>query len=127
MNKRFFTVEEVRQLLPQIRERIEKMFLLNSRLEKHQEAIQALANNASSDTGSPEGTFYLENLLLLQNHIRNIQEIGCMVKSVQDGLVDFPHIKDGREVYLCWKYDEDDILHWHEVDEGFSERMPLLE
>ena len=127
MQKRFFTVEEARRLLPEIKEVIAKIVSLSDRLEKHREAIQALADAADTNTGSPEGTFYLENLLLLQNYIRNIQGIGCIVKNIQEGLLDFPHIKDGREVYLCWKYGEDDIRHWHEVEEGFAGRTPLLE
>lgn len=127
MQKRFFTVEEARRLLPEIRKTTAEIVSLSDRLEKHREAIQVLADAAGANAGSPEGTSYLENLILLQNHIRDIREIGCIVKSIQEGLVDFPHLKDGREVYLCWKYGEDDIRYWHEVDGGFAGRMPLLD
>ena len=54
-----------------------------------------------------------------------IQKSGCVLKSIEEGLVDFPHLKNGREVYLCWKYGEDDIRFWHEVDSGFGGRNPI--
>jgi hypothetical protein len=89
--------------------------------------LERLADSASNNTGGPEGTAYLEDLVRLQNYLKQIEEKGCLVKNLQEGLVDFPHLKEGREVYLCWKYGEEDIRYWHEVDAGFAGRTPLLE
>ncbi len=125
MKQRFFTVEEARQLLPSIKDLVGKTVALATRLEGYQEAVKKLADIAPLNAGSAEGTAYLQDLILLQNFVARIQENGCLVKSVQDGLVDFPHLKEGREVYLCWKYGEDNICFWHEVDSGFSSRIPL--
>ncbi|HLV01558.1 MAG TPA: DUF2203 domain-containing protein, partial [Acidobacteriota bacterium] len=61
----------------------------------------------------------------LHGYLAKIQDAGCLVKSVDEGLIDFPHIRDGREVYLCWRYGEDDIEYWHEVDAGFAGRTPI--
>ncbi len=127
MKQRFFTVEEARQLLPSIKDLVGKTVALATRLEGYQEAVKKLADIAPLNAGSAEGTAYLQDLILLQNFVARIQENGCLVKSVQDGLVDFPHLKEGREVYLCWKYGEDNICFWHEVDSGFSSRIPLSE
>ncbi len=127
MEKRFFTVEEARQLLPSLKELMGQVMVISHRLEEYREVVQELADSASSNTGGPEGTAYLDIVISLQSCLRQLQETGCVLKSLQDGLVDFPHLKEGREIYLCWKYGEEDIRFWHEVDEGFAGRTPLLE
>ncbi len=127
MEKRFFTVEEARQLLPSLKELMGQVMVISHRLEEYREVVQQLANSASSDTGGPEGTAYLGIVISLQSCLTQLQETGCVLRSLQDGLIDFPHLKEGREIYLCWKYGEEDIQFWHEVDEGFAGRTPLLE
>ena len=57
--------------------------------------------------------------------IHQIQSAGAQIKDVNIGLLDFPALKDGREVCLCWKHGEGDISFWHEVDEGFAGRQPI--
>lgn len=99
--------------------------LISASLEKYVESVRELAEEASLNKGGREATAYFEHLIRLQHCLAAIQENGCLVKSVQEGLVDFPHIREGREVYLCWKYGEEDIQYWHEVDAGFAGRTPL--
>jgi hypothetical protein len=57
--------------------------------------------------------------------INRIEAYGCIVKDIDLGLIDFPSMRDGRAVYLCWKAGEERIDHWHGMDEGFSERKPV--
>lgn len=127
VSDKYFTVEEARKLLPQIREAMERAIDASQLMQGFASEIQTLADNAVSNAGSPAGTAYLEHLLTLNSYISAIQDAGCLVKSVEDGLVDFPHLKDGREVYLCWRYGEDDIKYWHEVEAGFAGRKPLAD
>jgi len=124
--RRFFTVDEARTLLPQLKEWVGEFVGLSRELEKFRPVVEKLAETAAQNTGAPEGTAYLEVLLCLQKYLSKVQEAGCLVKSVQEGLVDFPHMREGREVYLCWKYGEDDIEYWHEVDAGYTDRFPLV-
>jgi len=104
-----------------------QVMVISHRLEEYREVVQKLADSASSNTGGPEGTAYLEIVTFLQGCLTQLQESGCVLRSLQDGLIDFPHLKEGREIYLCWRYGEEDIQFWHEVDEGFAGRTPLLE
>jgi len=127
MEKRFFTVEEARQLLPSLKELMGQVMVISHRLEEYRDLVQELADSASSNTGGPEGTAYLDIVISLQSCLTQLQETGCVLRSLQDGLIDFPHLKQGREIYLCWKYGEEDIRFWHEVDEGFAGRTPLLD
>ena len=57
--------------------------------------------------------------------VARIHEVGALVKDLDDGLVDFPATRDGRDVLLCWRLGEDEIGFWHGLDEGFSGRKPL--
>ncbi len=61
----------------------------------------------------------------LAEAISKIQETGCVVKDLDEGLVDFPTLLDDEEVYLCWKRGEERIRYWHRTDEGFAGRKPL--
>jgi len=57
--------------------------------------------------------------------LAEIAELGGVTKDVTLGLVDFRHVRDGREVNLCWKFGEDAVRHWHGLDEGYASRRPL--
>ena len=127
MKKKFFTVKEARQALPGLKDLIGKVVSVSNRMEGYRTELENIAELSSNNSGSPEATAYLEDLIVLQGYVNRVQQAGCVVKSLQDGLIDFPHLRDGREVYLCWKYGEDDIHFWHEVNAGFSGRTPLLE
>lgn len=59
--------------------------------------------------------------------VNRIQETGVLVKDLDIGLVDFPCLMEGEEIYLCWKLGEDRIAFWHGTDEGFTGRKPLDE
>jgi hypothetical protein len=63
----------------------------------------------------------------IKEAIERIQEIGCVLKDLDEGLVDFPALLDGHEVFLCWKLGEERIGYWHGLDEGFAGRKPLDE
>jgi len=63
----------------------------------------------------------------LRATVEEIQQTGCVVKDLDEGLVDFPCLREGEAVYLCWKLGEQRIEYWHGIDEGFAGRKPLDE
>jgi hypothetical protein len=125
-HKRHFTLEEARTLLPNIRLECEslralklKLDELNYNLYKH-EYFGGLGPN-----GSKFHPVELEQLVAIMRHF---EKEGIVVKSLQDGLIDFPSIRpNGEEVYLCWKLGETDITFWHTIDGGFNGRKSLIE
>ena len=127
MAKRLFSLKEARQLLPEVRDLATRMVTLSKQLEALQPVAKVLAQNNASNAGSAAGTVYVRYLMALQSQVQKIQELGCLVKGVQQGLVDFPHLRESREVCLCWQVGEEDIGFWHEVDSGFAGRTPLLD
>lgn len=90
-----------------------------------QPEIQKAREQSKIGGGSPIGPAYIRTLFSFTAAVTDIEGLGVLVKDLQKGLVDFPHERDGRIVFLCWKPDENEIGWWHEVDTGFAGRMPL--
>lgn len=63
----------------------------------------------------------------LREQVEDIQHTGAIIKDIEIGLVDWPAMHQGREVWLCWKYGESEVSHWHEIHTGFSARRPVSE
>jgi hypothetical protein len=61
----------------------------------------------------------------LQEAVESVQQHGCLVKDLALGLIDFPTLYHGRQVYLCWMLGEESIQYWHEVEDGFRGRKPI--
>jgi hypothetical protein len=68
---------------------------------------------------------YISALEQINDHLQKIQELGVLVKDVEMGLCDFPHLHEGRIVYLCWKLGESEVGWWHEIHNGYANRQPL--
>ncbi|KAB2878448.1 DUF2203 domain-containing protein [bacterium] len=125
-HKRHFTPEEAKELLQTVRPQCERLLKLKSTLDelnynlyKH-EYFGGLGPNGSK--------FHPPELEELVQIMRFFEKEGVVVKSLQDGLIDFPSLRpNGEEVYLCWKAGEDDIAFWHTMDGGFSGRRSMIE
>jgi len=132
MPKRF-TLWEAERLLPQIRDWMKEAVSLKTQYEEADRAVQALAERITLMGGIVvDGEAAVENKAARESagqHLRtileNIQESGCLVKDLDTGLVDFPTLFHGEEVYLCWKMDEPGIRFWHGVQEGFRGRKAI--
>jgi hypothetical protein len=137
---RYFTLEEANSLLPRLRSLLERLRQDAATLEGLQRALQeggqslGRASRAGTNGHGHNGAgprFYAmlqaadDALKAMQAALREIEDLGCVVKDVSTGLVDFRAMRDGRAVYLCWRLGEDVIRYWHELDAGFAGRRPL--
>jgi hypothetical protein len=130
---RYFTPGEVEALIPLLTRAMRRVMTaheqastLRERLRAEGERI-ALAGGGVLDRARWRGdTERIERLTQrVQDGLQRIAESGGVPKDLGLGLVDFPHLRDGREVNLCWKYGEREIRHWHGLDEGYAARKPL--
>ncbi|HWC77408.1 MAG TPA: DUF2203 domain-containing protein, partial [Blastocatellia bacterium] len=112
---RTFTVSEARSLLPKLRKLLARVFARREVLANLRPEIDLARENAEKNGGSVFGPVYLSNLIEFTEAIQRVQLLGVHVKDFRNGLIDFPHERDGRIVYLCWKPDEDEIDWWHEL------------
>ena len=80
---------------------------------------------AVGNGGSRKAGDLLPEFRRMEEALLAIREIGCELKDIDQGLLDFPALVENHEIYLCWRYGEDRIRYWHEMDEGFAGRQPL--
>ena len=119
-----FTREQAAELLERIRPAVEELALVQSECEDPDRRIrisQLTSDNASSAAMLPL-LAPAERLLEL---LDEVTAHGVIVRDPQTGLLDFPAMRDGEEIYLCWRLGEDEIGHWHSRETGFSDRRPL--
>lgn len=120
-----FTIEEANGLIPYLLDWVPRLQELYSLMHQSFPDIQKARSKAEYGGGSVFGTDYLKVVLRANQITRNLEEKGCVLKGIEMGLVDFPSVRDGKEVYLCWKNPEQTIRFWHDVDSGFSGRQPI--
>lgn len=123
--EKLFTLQEANGLIPKLRPLIKKVIFESKALFSLQEEIKKVRAKASLGSGSYKGADYLNHLVSLTTAVNEVEKTGVLVKDYNTGLCDFPHLKDGRVIYLCWKMDEQEIRFWHEVDTGFAGRQLL--
>lgn len=119
---RHFTVAEANQALPQVRAAIEVLRTLNVSLF---EAYERLAQASGGNGHSSAADAYREGQEKAITILQELVEQGIQVKDIEEGLVDFPHLRRGREVFLCWKMGEAAVCYWHDPGAGCHTRRPL--
>lgn len=127
-----FTIEEAEALLPQLREILADMQRCKAAIDDvrgdlGQAAQSATGNGHVRDEASlAEKRRRAESFVeQLNQGLAKINELGVELKDIDQGLLDFPHEREGRVVNLCWKLGEARIEWWHEIDSGFAGRQPL--
>jgi hypothetical protein len=121
---RHFTVEEANEALDWIRPRLAELRAARDRLGER-EAHEALTEAAPGNGGGEHARTIGEGFLEVRKLLGRFNDSGLVLRDLDRGLVDFPALRDGEEIYLCWQEGEDEVAHWHDADSGFSGRQPL--
>jgi len=121
---RLFTVREANELIPFLSSRLHELQGVHDALTAASATVPAQQEIALRG-GMPADPGYFDSLTRLQTLVEEICEEGCHLKDLESGLVDFPTLWEGREVYLCWQLGENEVGHWHEIEAGFSGRQSL--
>jgi hypothetical protein len=130
---KLFTLEEANRLLPELSTLIERLRDLQEAVAKKEIEIDALelVSDRESPMESPAVIKEVEGLNQLISDfnatVDRIHSHGCFLKDMEMGLIDFYTLQEGRVVYLCWRYGEDEVRFWHEVGAGYASRQSLGE
>ena len=121
---RHYSLEEATALLPRVAELLATMRDARDRLgDADARAALAEASNGGGEPGKVVSGGFLE----LRESMRELREREIVLRDLDRGLIDFPSLRDGREVYLCWEEGEPEIAFWHDPDTGFAGRRPLAD
>ena len=132
MQKRF-TLAEAQRLVPEVDRLLSEAVELKTEFDGAEQAQQSFTEKVMMMGGVVvDRTRALERrkareeaLAKLRSAIERVQELGCVVKDLDTGLVDFPTVFRGEDVYLCWKLGEPAIEFWHRIEDGFRGRKAI--
>jgi hypothetical protein len=124
---KLFTVEEANSLLPSVRPIVRSIQRAHRRLTTFQGPANDAAEGAKKGGGGmARGSQYAKLIIELSLGVGELESLGVQLKDYSRGLIDFPSLREGRVVLLCWKADEGNQLEWwHDVEAGFAGRQPL--
>jgi hypothetical protein len=122
--EKHYTREEAKALLPQLRQWLKRLNHLRHELERFDKRLSGLMN-PGHDVGGELVNNWIRSLADMQEVLSEFQKRQILIKDLERGLVDFPAIIGGKEVFLCWEQDEEDIEFWHDLDAGFGGRERL--
>ncbi|HEV2471900.1 MAG TPA: DUF2203 domain-containing protein [Chthonomonadales bacterium] len=123
--ERYFTLAEARSELPDLKRIFERVLQLLSELQAAQVELKRARSLIQGNGHAVSQPELHEQLRQLEELLGQVTSRGIEIKDLARGLVDFPHRRNGEEVYLCWMYGEEDITHWHTLEGGFAARQPL--
>jgi len=122
--RQHYTPEEARALLPQVRDWLRKLQLLRGRLEKYDPQMNSLLASGQ-DAGGATVSTWVRTVADMKTVLMEFQKRDIQIKELDRGLLDFPAILGGKEVFLCWEQDEEDIEFWHDLHSGYAGRERL--
>lgn len=127
MKARYFTLAEARATLPQVKALMEQVQSARRAILHLRPDALPVIEKAASNGGSKEVGELSLHAMRLEEGVKGIQALGVTIKDIDAGLVDFIGVRNGREIYLCWRYGEEEIGFWHELNAGVAGRRVLDE
>ena len=121
----YFTLPEANQALNTIRPLMDEVQAIREKIMSTQPEAWSAIEKSVGNGGSRALSQIVVDFEKLDALVHKILDTGVLIKDVNIGLLDFLALKDGREVYLCWQYGEEDIAFWHEIEAGFAGRQPI--
>jgi hypothetical protein len=119
-----YSIDEARALLPLVRQWLSELETFQNRLHVLDQRVAALLKHGDDAGGEPVHQL-IKTLARCQQVLQEFRRREIQVKDLRRGLLDFPALREGREVFLCWEKDEEDIEFWHELETGYGGRERL--
>lgn len=120
--ERTYTPAEADAVLPELRERLER---IRANRQIMLGAAERIRGQVEADGGGHFGNDYWQAARALKADVEHLAAQNIVLRDPETGLIDFPGERDGRAVFLCWRLGEDRVEHWHEVESGYLGRKPL--
>jgi len=125
MSQRYFTLQEANETLNLIRPLMDEVQAIRLKILKNQPEAWPAIEKSAGNGGNRALSNMVQDFEKFDALIHRIQDMDVLIKDINLGLLDFPALKDDREVYLCWQYGEGEIAFWHEIEAGYAGRQPI--
>lgn len=122
MSIRYFTVEEANALLPEIRPLMADLLNRRGKVVEMRHELAPILKRPNHDVGGGAASQIVQDFIAIERLAKKIRSYGCLIKDLNGGLVDFLSERNGRDVYLCWRFNEPTIEYYHELHTGFNGR-----
>lgn len=122
---RYFTLEQANAALENIRPVMAQIQDIRQEILARQPEVWPVIERAAGNGGNRAASLLAFDFERLDDLVHQIMDTGAVVKDLDNGLVDFPALREGHEVYLCWQQGEEHIDFWHEKEAGFAGRQPI--
>lgn len=127
---KIFTVAEAEHTLPLVRRVVQDLTLEYPRWRAALAHYEIVSGKARAEDGETDELVQARETVMMHagrinGFLDELEQVGCLFKGFENGLVDFYALREDRLVYLCWKLGEEHIAYWHEVDAGFAGRQPI--
>ena len=123
--RKLFSVEEANALLPELTELLDEARARRDAMREKSPDLRPILEASTSNGGGKKGSEFGVDAYRLHLAIGRIAELGVVLKDLDSGLLDFPHWREGRIVFLCWHPPEERVGFWHEIEAGYAGRRPL--
>lgn len=123
--RKLFTVDEANALLPELRRLVEEARARRDRMREKAPDLEPIIQASPRNGGGKKGSEFGVDAYKLHLSLDRLRELGVVLRHLDSGLFDFPHEKEGRVVFLCWRPPEEQVSFWHEIDATFADRRPL--
>ena len=125
MSTRRFTVAEANAITTDLRPLLAQLIAFQTTIDEDFQLALGSLPEAYQNVGNPAASRLAKDFDAIEQILERIKSYGCQLKDIRLGLIDFPAEINGREVNLCWRFDEDEIRFYHDLDEGYDSRRPL--
>ncbi len=123
--RKLFSVEEANALLPELKRLLDEARSRRDAMREKAPDLQPILEAAQGNGGGKKGSEFGVDAYKLHLAVGRITELGVVLKDLDSGLLDFPHEREGRVVFLCWHPPEERVGFWHEIEAGYAGRRPL--
>jgi hypothetical protein len=121
----YFTIEQANEALITLKPLVQKIMEIRQAILDRQPEIWPALEKAAGNGGTKAASQAALDFAILDELVHEIQASGVLLKDLNLGLLDFPSLREGREVYLCWRYGEETVEYWHDTDAGYAGRQKL--
>lgn len=125
MATRYFTVQQANELLPTLEPLVGELLERRARVVATRKELGEVMDDLHKNVGGRVHSEMVQDFMVIEQLVARIQSYGCVLKDMNSGLLDFLAKREGREIYLCWRYGEPRVAFYHELHTGFNGRQPV--